>query len=460
MSNTDTSIRPAQGGPIQLFYQRPGEPRRPTVLRGEGIFLWDTDGKRYVDASSGPIAVNLGHGNTRVGEAARAQMDKVAYASRMFFENEANRELADLVTREAGPGLERAFFVSGGSEATETAMKLARQYAVARGDAGRWKVISREPSYHGATLGATSVSGDFVSAQMFGPMMQAMPKVPAPFSYRVPAGYTAESYALACANELEAAILREGPASVLAFIMEPVGGLATGALVSSGAYCRRVREICSAHGVLLIHDEVMSGAGRSGAFLTSHYYDGAAPDLVTLAKGLASGYAPLGAVLASREMVDTLVAGGGFMHGYTYSANPLSCAIGLACVQETLERKLPDNARQMGTLLRDRLLQIQRRRRVVGDVRGMGLLQAVEIVSDPESKGIFAPEVQAIPTIVSLAAERGLLLYSRRTSQGRYGEWLMVAPPLIVTAQQVDEIAELLDDTLQAFERHLAGRVP
>ncbi|KAA0892574.1 aspartate aminotransferase family protein [Pusillimonas sp. ANT_WB101] len=446
------SSRPPFGGPVQFFYQQPGDARRPVVDRGEGIYLWDTTGKRYIDASSGPIAANLGHGNARIIEAADAQMKRVAYASRFFFENEANSQLADLITQHAGPGLERAFFVSGGSEATESAIKLARQYAVVSGQHSRWKVISRNPSYHGATLGAVAISGDFVSERMYGPMTRPMPKVSAPFSYRVPEGHTAESYALACADELEQVICKEGAESVLAFILEPIGGLATGALVSSEAYYQRIRQICSKYGVLLIYDEVMSGVGRSGAFLAAHHWKGASPDIVTLAKGLAAGYTPLGAVLASSSMVDTLSSSGGFMHGYTYASNPLSCAIGLAAVSETIEMRLDKNAELMGHHMMARLRELKDRRRIIGDVRGKGLLMAIEIVADPEKKLAFSAETQAIKRLVNLAMERGLLLYSRRTAEGVFGEWLMVAPPLIVTPEQVDTIVDLLDQTLEAFE--------
>lgn len=453
-----TAIHPATGGAIQLFYQAPGVARLPMVDRGDGIYLWDTEGRRYIDASSGPIAVNIGHGNARVAQAAQAQMARVAYASHAFFENEANLALAALIAQNAGPGLERVFLVSGGSEAIETALKLARQHAVVRGQASRWKVISRNPSYHGATLGAVGISGDFKSLSLFGPMVRDGPKVAVPFSYRVPDGHTAESYALYCADELERCIEREGSDSVLAFVMEPVGGLATGALVSSEAYCQKVREICTRHGVLLIHDEVMSGVGRAGAFLASQHHRDVRPDIVTLAKGLASGYTPLGAVLASAALVDALREAGGFMHGHTYASNPLSCAIGVAALQETLEHDLAGNAQRMGKRLRDRLLAVQQRRRVLGDVRGQGLLMALEIVSDPERKSTFDAEVNAIGRIVALARERGLLLYARRTADGVFGEWLMVAPPLIAAAEQIDEIAVLIDDTLQAFEQQLNRR--
>lgn len=453
--NSSTDAYGSHGGPVQLFYLKKGAPRRPTVSHGEGIYLWDTKGRRYIDASSGPIASNLGHANPRVIAASDRQMRQVAYASRAFFENDANADLADIVTRLAGPGLERAFFVSGGSEATESAMKLARQYAVTQGQASRWKVLSRNPSYHGGTMGAIAISGDPVSEAAFGPMTRLMPKVPAPFTYRLPEGHTAETYAEHCAAALEETILREGPETVLAFFLEPVGGLATGALVAPDRYYARVREICSRHGVLLVFDEVMSGAGRTGQFLAAHHWPEARPDIVTLAKGIGAGYAPLGAVLASREMVDAVAEAGGFMHGFTYASNPLSCAIGHAVVSETVDRGLIPNAAAMGDRLRQRLQEVQKGSRVMGDIRGKGLLMAIEIVGDRETKAILPAQTQAIQRIVELGMERGLLLYSRRTANGLYGEWLMVAPPLIVDAPQIDIIAGLIGETLAAFEKQL-----
>lgn len=452
-----TSAEPygPQGGPVQLFFLKNGLPRRPMVDRGEGIYLWDTAGRRYIDASSGPIAANIGHANARVIAASDRQIRSVAYASRVFFENQANIDLADSVARLAGPGLERAFFVSGGSEANESAMKLARQYAITQGQATRWKVLSRNPSYHGSTLGTIAISGDPVSEANFGPMTRLMPKVPAPFTYRLPEGHTPQSYADQCADALESTIEREGPETVLAFILEPVGGLATGALVAPDNYYARVREICSRHGVLLIFDEVMSGAGRTGEFLAAQHWPDARPDIVTLAKGLGAGYTPLGAVLASRAMVDALAEAGGFMHGFTYGSNPLSCAIGHAVVAETVERGLIPNAAAMGARLRERLLDLQKDSRVMGDIRGKGLLMAIEIVADRQTKAILPAQSMAIQRIVALGMERGLLLYSRRTANGLFGEWLMVAPPLIIDAQQIDTIAALIGETLQAFEAQL-----
>lgn len=456
MQSKEKNINWTPFSSIQSFYQSERETPKPIINKGEGIYLWDTNGKKYIDASSGPVATNLGHRNQKIIKASHEQMQKVAYASRFFFDNEANIKLASLISSAAGPGFERVFFVSGGSEATETAIKLARQYAVKIGQSSRWKVISRNPSYHGATLGAVAVSGDFSSENLFGAMTATMPKISAPFSYRVPTSHTVESYALACAQELEDKIIAEGPDTILAFIVEPIGGLATGALISPETYYQRIREICTKYGVLLIHDEVMSGVCRNGLFLTSHHWKNTTPDIVTLAKGLAAGYNPLGAVLTSKKLVDTLVSsGGGFMHGFTYSANPLSCAIGYAAVKETLDNNLGQNAQDRGKELTSALKELQKKHRLIGDVRGKGLLMAIEIVQDPDTKTSFPAEVNAISQLVKLAMNEGLLLYSRRTAEGKYGEWLMLAPPLITTSEQIKEIVYLLDKTLTLFDKKL-----
>ena len=453
----DTSRHPAAapGGAIQVFYQKKGAKHRPMVDRAEGIYMWDTAGKRYIDASSGPVVSNIGHGNERVLAAMIEQAKKVAFASRAVFENEPNIKLAELLTSLAGPGLERAFFVSGGSEATEAAIKLARQYAVTKGETQRWKVIAREPGYHGASLGAVAVTGDPDAKRAFGALVKELPKAPAPFTYRLPANHDADSYARHCAAALDEVIRREGPETVLAFIMEPVGGLATGALVAPDHYYTAVREICRRHGVLLIYDEVMSGAGRTGKFLAAEHWPAGRPDMVTLAKGIAAGYTPMGAVLAPAEMVETVAESGGFLHGHTYSANPLSCAIGHAVVSEMLRQDMMANAERMGARLRERLEDVKSRSAILADIRGKGLLMAIEIVANKETKTLIPAEHQAVYRIIELGIERGLLLYSRRTANGKYGEWLMVSPPLIVTAAEVDEIAGLIEATLAAYEAEL-----
>ena len=443
------------GEPVQVFLAPKGTGRLPRVARGDGIYFWDTDGRRYIDVSSGPVANNLGSGNRRVLDAMRTQAELAAFAFPGQFESEANEQLADLLTELAGPGLERAFFVSGGSEAIESSVKLARQYVLAVGEQSRWKVISRTPGYHGGTLGALTLTSDRHMHEVFGPLLQEMPKVPAPLTYRVPDNHTAESYARHCAGALEERILEEGPETVLAFIMEPIGGLATGALVPDAFYMAEVRRICDRHDVLLIHDEVMSGAGRTGRFLASDHFPDSRPDMVVLAKGIAAGYTPMGAVLASDKIVSAVSGAGGFMNGFTYFSNPLSCAVGFAVLVEMVEQDLIENAAARGVELAAALEGLKTRSRLVGDVRGLGLLMAIELVADQASKARLPLDLNAPALFQKLAMARGLAVYCRRTSYGDYGDWLMITPPLIVTSRQIDEIVEGLAATLQDFEDHV-----
>lgn len=446
-----------RGEPVQVFLAPHGQPRLPRIARGEGIYMWDTDGKRYIDVSSGPVANNIGHANPRVLAAMQAQAEKAAFAFPGMFESEANAELADRLTGLAGPGFERAFFVSGGSEAVESSVKLARQYALACGQPEKWKVISRDPGYHGGTLGALSLTGDRHQHDVFGPLLRDMPKVPTPFTYRLPPNHDAESYARHCATALEGRIVAEGPETVLAFIFEPVGGVATGALVAEDIYMRRVREICDRHGILLIYDEVMSGAGRTGTFLAADHWPDARPDLVVLAKGIAAGYTPMGCVLAPNHITRAVADAGGFMNGFTYFANPLSCAIGHAVLEEMVAGDLIANAARQGTALKARLRDLIGTSRIVGDVRGLGLLLAIELVADPDTQRQLPTEVNAPVLFQRLAAELGLAIYCRRTSYGAFGDWVMIAPPLIVTPAQIDEIVDGLTKTLRRFEDHVAG---
>lgn len=444
-----------RGEPIQVFAAPPGTPAKPRIERAEGIRMWDAEGRVYIDASSGPVACNLGYGNRRVLDALKAQSEAAAFANVSHFESAANRQFAERLAEAAGPGYERVFVVSGGSEATEAAIKLARQIAVARGAPSRFKVIARQPSYHGSTLGALSLTGDPAAHAMFGPMMVPMPKVPAPVTYRRPDDLEPEAWAHVCADALERVIQDEGPDTVLAFIQEPIGGLATGALVPHDAYMHRVRGICDRYGVLLIHDEIMSGGGRTGDFLAHEHWPDCKADLVVMAKGVGAGYFPLGLVLAPRELVALVAESGGFQHGHTAFGNPLACAVGLAVLEETLERGLVANARTMGARLRGRLEALAERSPIIGDVRGKGLLMAVEFVADKERKAPFPTAAMAAQTVSRAAMEQGLILYTRRTNLGRDGDWVMVAPPLIVTAAEVDDIADRIEAAVAAAAKQL-----
>ncbi len=443
------------GGTVLGFYVPRGTARPPRIARGEGIFLWDEDGRRYLDATAGAVVANIGHGNPRVLAAMAEQAARVTFAYPRFFESEHSVALADQVCALAGAGFERAFFVSGGSEANESAIKLARQYAVAIGQPARARIVSRDPSYHGATLGALAVTGDARTMEIFGPLVREMPKVPAPLSYRVPAGHTADSYALACADALEHAILREGPGSVLAFMLEPVGGVSTGAVVSPAAYYQRVRQICDRHGVLLIYDEIMSGAGRTGAFLAAHHFADARPDIVTLAKGLAAGYTPLGALLAPNRIVDAVADSGGFVHGHTYFSNPLSCAVANAVLGEVVRLDLVNRAHERGAYLMARLRALADRLPIVGDVRGKGLLCAIELVADKATRAQLPSVFNAPARLTGHGFKHGIALYNRRANQGAFGDFQLITPPLTITEAEIDEMVELLEKSL----RDLAGEI-
>jgi adenosylmethionine-8-amino-7-oxononanoate aminotransferase len=295
--------------PSHLFYVT--RLRRPMVARAEGIYFWTEDGRRFIDGSSGAMVSNIGHGNRHVIEAMKRQMDKTTFAYRLHFENQPAEDLARRLAAKMPGDLDRIFFVSGGSEAVETAIKLARQWAVATGQARRWKIIGRFPSYHGGTIGALGVTGDLALTETFAPQITGMPTIPAPRAYLDRDGLTMAERGLRYADMLEEKILAEGPDTVAAFIMEPIGGAATAALVPPDSYFPRIREICDKYGVLLIHDEVMTGAARTGRYLGGDHWN-CRPDIVTLSKGIGSGYAALGAVATSMRIVRPVLDMGGF----------------------------------------------------------------------------------------------------------------------------------------------------
>lgn len=431
-----------------LFYQ--SRQPRPFLDRGEGIYLYDTEGKTYIDGSSGAMVSNIGHSNPRVLAAMKAQMDKATFGYRLHFQTEPSEKLASMTAKLMPKGLDRVFFVSGGSEAVESAIKLARQYALTQGQDSRWKVISRYPSYHGSTLGALALTGYDPLSKPFAPMMREMPKIAAPTCYLDTDNLDDDQRGLKYAEMLRDKILQEGPDSVLAFIMEPVGGASTGALVAPDSYYARIREICDEFGILLIYDEVMTGAGRTGKFIAAEHW-GITPDIISLSKGFAAGYAPLGAMVARGDMVEAVLDAGGFLHGYTYAGNPLACAAGCAVLQEIADNDLVGNAAAMGDLLKARLTGLMDRFPFIGDVRGLGLLLAFELVSDRETMKPLPKELNAYTRLVDLAYERGLIIYSRRTRGGIEGDHFLVAPPLIVTEAQIGEIMEILTASLEAM---------
>ena len=433
-----------------LFYQ--SRLRRPKVDRAEGVYFWDTDGRRFIDGSSGAMVSNIGHSNPNVLAAMKAQMDNATFAYRLHFENAPAEDLASAIAARMPEGLNRIFFVSGGSEAVESCVKFARQWAVATGQQERWKVISRFLSYHGSTLGALALTGYGPLVDAFQPMFRDMPKIPAPLCYLDKDGLPDDARGLKYAEMLRDEIIAQGPESVLAFIMEPVGGASTGALVAPDSYYRRIREICDEFGILLIMDEVMSGVGRTGKFMASEHWDIRA-DLVAVSKGFAAGYAPLGAMIADERLVETVLSAGGFAHGHTYAGNPLACAAGLAVLREIERLDLLENATRMGEVLMKGMRGLMAQFSFIGDVRGKGLLTAFEMVSDKETMAPLPKNLDAYLRFVDICYDRGLITYSRRTRGGLEGDHFLICPPMIVTEEQIGDILTILNDSLSVFAR-------
>ncbi|MDU8929369.1 aspartate aminotransferase family protein [Alisedimentitalea sp. MJ-SS2] len=432
----------------RLFYQN--RLSRPELDRAEGIYLWSKEGRRYLDGSSGAMVSNIGHSNPMVLDAMRRQMEKSTFGYRLHFQTEASEALAEKTAALCPEGLNRVFFVSGGSEAVESTIKLARQYALAKGEAQRYKIISRAPSYHGSTLGALAVTGYAPLSVPFDPMMRGMPKIPAPRAYLDGLDADDPATGVHYADMLEAKILEEGPETVAAFIHEPVGGASTGALVPPAGYMKRVREICDKYGVLLIHDEVMSGGGRTGRFWGAEHWD-VEPDLISISKGFGGGYVPLGAMIAREDVVEAVLDAGGFAHGHTYAGNPLACAAGLAVIEESERQDLIGNAAAMGDVLMSRLNGLMNRYPFIGDVRGKGLLTAFEMVEDRVTMEPLPVALNAHDRLVNIAYDRGLIIYSRRTRGGTSGDHFLVCPPMIITEDGIDELMEMLTASLDQF---------
>jgi len=431
-----------------LFYQTKSP--RPMLDRAEGIYMWDTQGKRYIDGSSGAMVSNIGHSNPAVLEAMRAQMETSTFGYRLHFQTEASERLAAKTAALSPEGLNKVFFVSGGSEAVESTLKMARQFALTQNQSQRFKVISRYPSYHGSTLGALAITGYAPMTAPFDPMMQRMPKVPAPRAYLDGLDADDPATGLHYANMLEAKIHEEGPDTVLAFIVEPVGGASTGALVPPAGYMQRVREICTQYGVLLIHDEVMTGGGRTGRFFGAEHWD-VVPDLIALSKGFGAGYVPLGAMIARDDIVEAVMGAGGFIHGFTYAGNPLACAAGCAVLDQIEQHDLIGNAARMGDKLATRLNGLMQRYPLIGDVRGKGLLMAFELMADRNTKTPLPANLNAHARLVDIAYDNGLVIYSRRTRGGTFGDHFLVCPPMIVDEAQLDDITDRLDRSLASY---------
>ena len=424
----------------------------PLAVGGDGVYLVDANGRRYLDASSGAAVSCLGHSNARVREAIKRQVDALAFAHTRFFTNEAMERLATDLVSDAPAGLTKAFFTCGGSEAIEAALKIARQYFVEIGEPQRRHVIGRRQGYHGTTAGALSVTGNAARRAAFDPLLLPTTHHIAPcYAYRDQrADETEMQYGQRVADELEAEIVRLGPDTVGAFVAETVVGSTLGAVPAVPGYFRRVREICDRYGGLLILDEVMCGMGRTGTRYACEQ-EGIGPDLLALGKGLSAGYAPLGALLVADRVHRAIAAGSdAVMHSHTYTGHALSCAAALAVQHEVRERRLLENVNAKGELLRAALSEQFGNHPHVGDIRGRGLFIALELVADRSTKAPFDPSLRLSSNILQRGLEQGLVCYPMGgVIDGARGENVLLAPPFIIEESQVFELVEKLGRTLE-----------
>jgi adenosylmethionine-8-amino-7-oxononanoate aminotransferase len=433
----------------------------PQAVRGERCFVFTAEGRRYLDASGGAAVVTIGHGVEEIARAMAEQAAQLAYVHSSQFHTAVTDKLAERILALAPRGMRaggRVYFTSGGSEATETALKLARQYWFERGDKKRWRVISRWQSYHGTTLGALAVSGNTRRREPFAPMLPEWGHIHPCFCYRCPLGLKYPSCNVDCANELERLLEREGSDDVAAFIFEPVVGATLGAVAPPDGYVQRIADICRRRGILLIADEVMSGMGRTGKpFAVEHW--GVTPDMILVGKGIASGYAPLGAVIVAGQVVQAISRGtGAFLHGFTYSGHPVATAAGNAVLDYIEREKLFERVEPAGQQLRAALEPLLKYS-VVGDIRGMGLLFGIEIVHDAKTREPFPPNAQIASRIQADAFEAGLITYPiQGCADGTRGDHILLAPPFTITTKMIEMIAAGLDHAIADLEKsHLAG---
>jgi adenosylmethionine-8-amino-7-oxononanoate aminotransferase len=422
----------------------------PIATRGVGIYLYDSNGKQYLDGSGGAAVSCLGHGDPDITEAIKRQADVLAFAHTGFLSSEPAEALADKLIAHAPVGIDRVYFVSGGSEAVEAAMKLARQYMIEIGQPSRTKFIARRQSYHGNTLGALGTGGNMWRRAPFEPVMVSASHIAPCYEYRLKEeGESAEAYGLRAANELEAEILRLGPENVIGFLAEPVVGATSGAVPAVQGYFKRIREICDTYGVLLILDEVMCGMGRTGTFFACEH-DDISPDIVTIAKGLGGGYQPIGAMLCTRQIYDAVRDGSGFFqHGHTYIGHPIACAAALAVVTKLTDGGMTARAAQMGEILQNALVAAFGQHAHVGDIRGRGMFRGIELVAERETKAPFDPAKQVAARFKKAAFANGLICYPMNgTIDGHFGDHILIAPPFIITEDQIDELVGKLSDSL------------
>jgi adenosylmethionine-8-amino-7-oxononanoate aminotransferase len=423
----------------------------PTAVRGEGCYLYDSTGKEYLDGSGGAAVSCLGHGDADVIAAVQKQVAALAFAHTGFLTSDPAEALAALLAQHAPGTLDKVYFVSGGSEATEAALKLARQYFVEVGQPQRRHLIARKQSYHGNTIGALSAGGNELRKRPFAPLLVEVSHIAPCYEYTLrDEKESAAEYGLRAAQELEDEVLRLGPETVMAFMAEPVVGATLGAVPAVEGYFKRIREICDRYGVLLILDEVMCGMGRTGHLFACEA-EGISPDILCIAKGLGAGYQPIGAMLCTDAIYNSIKAGSGFFqHGHTYLGHPVATAAALAVVSKILDQHLTERSLRQGDKLSSALHECFGQHPHVGDIRGRGLFQAIELVADRETKQPFDPSMGLAGKIKSAAFEAGLICYPMPgTRDGQSGDHVLLAPPFIITDKQIEELVSKLEMSLK-----------
>jgi adenosylmethionine-8-amino-7-oxononanoate aminotransferase len=434
---------------LSYFFHR----ETPSIVRAEGVYLYDENGKRYMDASGGAIVCNVGHGVQEIVDVVSSQMRRVSFVFRRAFQTPELEEAAAKVCETTGWDMDRVFFVSGGSEATETAVKLARKYHIDNGKPSKYKVISRWQSYHGATMGALSWTGFTWRRNDYTPYLKDFSHLPPTYCYRCWYGKTSAHCEQECAQALENEILCLGPDNVSAYIAEPVSGHALAAASPPHGHFRRIREICDKYDVVLILDEVMCGVGRTGKWYAYQHYD-MAPDILVLAKGLSGGYYPLGAAAVSEKIAETIATKSGiFGSGHTYAGNPVAAAVAWKVLDYLERHDLIERCARMGDYLRQKLESL-RAHPTVGDIRGRGLQIGVEFVKDKGTKEVLDPSLHFSMLIQDEALLRGVHIESSfGCDRGQGGDMILFGPPFIITEAQIDELVGIMEESISEAER-------
>lgn len=424
----------------------------PVIDYGKGVYLYDLEGKKYLDASSGAVTANIGHGVEEIIEAMHVQAKRVSFVYRSQFTSEAAEKLAAKIAEMAMGDLNWSFFVNSGSEATETAMKIAIQYWQEKGIKTKTKILSRWVSYHGITLGALSLSGHSGRRARFVPLLQDFPVIHPPYCYRCPYNLEAPGCDYLCAGELETVIKRIGAEQIAAFIAEPVIGAAGAAITPPEGYFKKIKEICDRNEILFIADEVMTGFGRTGKILAMEHWE-VTPDIVALGKGMGAGFAPIAAALVSDHVMEPILSGSKIvMSGHTLSANPQTCAVSLAVLEYLEKNEVIKDVESKSCYLRNQLERLKNEFEMIGDIRGKGLLLGIEFVQNRQAKTSFPRSMKVTQKLVEMAQNNGLLIYPAGAGiDGIHGDAIIISPPLTITKREIEELARLLRKTFQDF---------